>query len=130
MQLRNTLLSSGSMMTKSHTHSFLQKCEVLSGKVVMAPVQYCLFHFSFTAVLTSVMEVSKEEQQNIDQGILLEFWLFALSVGSQTFSIKARILHQLPWSAVIRKWGCRTDEGGCVEQDTCITFLGGSQTLR
>lgn len=62
MQLRNILLSSASMMTKSHAHSFLQKCEVLSGKVVMAPVQYHLFHFSFTAVLTSVMEVSKEVQ--------------------------------------------------------------------
>lgn len=73
MQLRNTWLSSGSMMTKSQAHSFLQKCEVLSGKVVMAPVQYCLFHFSFTAVLTLVMEVSREVQQNIDLGILQEF---------------------------------------------------------
>lgn len=62
MQLRNTLFFSGSMMTKSQAHSFLQKCELLSGKAVMAPVQYCLFHFSFTAVLTSVMEGSRELQ--------------------------------------------------------------------
>lgn len=62
MQLRNTWLSSGSLMTKSQAHSFLQKCEVLSGRVVLAPIQYCLFHFSFTAVLASVMEVSREVQ--------------------------------------------------------------------
>lgn len=73
MQLRNTQLSLGSMMTKSQAHSFLQKCEVLSGKVVMAPVQYCLFHFSFTAVLALVMEVSREVPQNINQGIVQEF---------------------------------------------------------
>lgn len=64
------------MMTDSLTYLFLQKFEVLSGKVVQSLPDLVFFHFSPTAILTFMTELIWKADWYQSPLVLLELLLF------------------------------------------------------